>query len=96
MNDILEFQLKKRPKSPRKLCGSYLNYLFGILSPSLVWLSLFNNDKETVEYFLNFARYELYMRTLTRSGYKQLKKDFIKYNLENESTVSKMETTTLN
>lgn len=69
----------KPPTPPRELCSSFLNWILGIVSPSLLCLYSFNNrgNKKVIRYFQELAEYEIKLiewkiekRIATKEEYK--------------------------
>lgn len=66
----------KPPRNPRCHYKSFIHYLLGIVSPSLVW-SVHNDKtekywKKMQKYKLDVIRYKIENRTCTREEYKAL------------------------
>lgn len=69
----------KRPRPPRCLCRTFVDWLFGIVSPSLLYSACYAGDAKAREYIRNCANYKFNVlqwkeqkRIITRSEYKEL------------------------
>lgn len=60
------FEQRRKPRIPREYCSSWINWLFGIVSPSRRMVR-YNPDFE-----IGRLRYKVYKRTATREEWKQL------------------------
>ena len=88
---IEAYMQKSRPKLPRCICSSKIKDMLGIASPSLYQLTACGyfgkkNEKQLREYEYNFARFQCYKRTLTKEGWKWLKRETKKRGKEGKAS----------
>lgn len=76
-----EYMRKRRPKVPGFLCSSYVNYLLGIISPSLVFRAIADERTaaETKAYLNEAQKFLCWQRRLSREEWKNLHR-FVRVN----------------
>lgn len=69
-----EYMTKRRPHVPRCLCRTTADWLAGIMSPSLVFMTLADEEKarKLREHDEQHRKYMCWKRKLSREGWKAL------------------------
>ena len=69
----------KPPHPPRCLCRTLVDWIFGIVSPSLLYIHSYSGDVKTREYIIKCANYKFNVlqwkeqkRIITKAEYKEL------------------------
>lgn len=69
----------KPPRPPRCLCRTFVDWLFGIVSPSLLYMHIYCGSKEGRDYIAKCANYKFNVlqwkeqkRIITKAEYKKL------------------------
>lgn len=78
-----EYMERRRPKTPRSICGNGMKRLMGIVSPSLCWIVAAGGKgeaaaKELAEYNRKMERYLCYKRRLNKERWKALYREYRK------------------
>ena len=72
----------KKPRPPRCLCRTFIDWIFGIVSPSLLYMHIYNGSdegrkyiKECANYRFNVLQWKEQKRIITKSEYKDLDRE---------------------